>query len=382
MLQDVKKSKVLIVDDTPENIQVLMETLKDRYTIVAAINGEKALKLAVAKPQPELILLDIMMPGMDGFEVCRRLKADPQTREIPVIFLSALDDTANKVKGFAEGAVDYISKPFQPEEVHIRVNTHLNMSLLNREVQHQREQLEKELKVVSELQFGLLPGGLPEIRAVNLAVHYETCRYAGGDYYDVVELPDGCYGFLVADAEGHSAPAAVMMAMTCALFRSCRKLHAQPDMVIDFINRELGNVNSRESFVTAVYAVYDTASRKIRIARAGHPLPILFRPAEGKSRNLTCEGVFMMGLIPYENVPVTEISLFPGDRLLFYTDGITERFNANNGIYGEERLCRIMEQPDVDSPRELLDSILHDLADFAGDRQADDDQAMLLLMPE
>ena len=77
MLQDVKKSKVLIVDDTPENIQVLMGTLKDRYAIVAAINGEKALKLALAKPQPDLILLDIMMPGMDGFEVCRRLKADP-----------------------------------------------------------------------------------------------------------------------------------------------------------------------------------------------------------------------------------------------------------------------------------------------------------------
>jgi phosphoserine phosphatase RsbU/P len=381
MLQEVIKSKVLIVDDTPENIQVLMGTLKDRYAIVAAINGEKALKLAIAKPQPDLILLDIMMPGMDGFEVCRRLKADPQTCEIPVVFLSALDDTANKVKGFAEGAVDYISKPFQPEEVHVRVNTHLTMSSLNREVQRQRDQLEKELKVVSELQCGLLPGGLPEIRATKLAVHYETCRYAGGDYYDVVELPDSCYGFLVADAEGHSAPAAVMMAMTCALFRSCRKLHAQPDMVIDFINRELGYVN-RESFVTAIYVVYDAVSRKIRIARAGHPLPILFRPAEGKARELTCEGVLMMGLIPYANVPVIEISLAPGDRLLLYTDGVTERFNADNGVYGVERLSRMLEQPDIDSPRALLDSILQDLADFAGDRKADDDQAMLLLMPE
>ncbi|MBI5248636.1 MAG: response regulator [Desulfomonile tiedjei] len=90
-----KKYKVLIVDDTPENIQVLMGTLKDQYAIVAAINGEKALKMAAAEPRPDLILLDIMMPGMDGFEVCRRLKADPKTRDVPVIFLSALDDTAN-----------------------------------------------------------------------------------------------------------------------------------------------------------------------------------------------------------------------------------------------------------------------------------------------
>ena len=141
MLEGEKKPKVLIVDDTPENIQVLMGTLKDQYAIVAAINGEKALKMAVAEPRPDLILLDIMMPGMDGFEVCSRLKSDPETRDIPVIFLSALDDTANKVKGFVKGAVDYISKPFQPEEVHVRVNTHLTMSRLKRSLAEKNEEL-------------------------------------------------------------------------------------------------------------------------------------------------------------------------------------------------------------------------------------------------
>ena len=381
MVEGTKKHKVLIVDDTSENIHVLMGTLKDQYAIVAAINGEKALKMAVAEPRPDLILLDIMMPGMDGFEVCRRLKADPGTRDIPVIFLSALDDTADKVKGFAEGAVDYISKPFQPEEVHVRVNTHLTINRLNREVQRQRDQLEHELKVVSGLQRGLLPGRLPEISAMKLAVHYETSRYAGGDYYDVVELPNHSYGFLVADAEGHSAPAAVMMAMTCALFRSCPEMHAQPDKVIDFINRNLGNVN-RESFVTAIYAVYDATNRQVRIARAGHPLPILFRPAEGKARELACKGVFVMGMDPYKHVPTTEISLESGDRLLFYTDGVTERFNPGDEPYGEERLCRMMERPHVDNPRALLNSIIQDLADFAGERPADDDQAMLLVISE
>jgi phosphoserine phosphatase RsbU/P len=377
MGQEAIKSKVLIVDDVPENIQVLMGTLKDRYAIVAATNGERGLKMANAEPPPDLILLDIMMPGMDGFEVCRHLKADPQTREIPVIFLSALDDTANKVKGFTLGAVDYISKPFQPEEVLVRVNTHLTMSRLNREVQRQRDQLEHELKVVSELQCGLLPGGLPEASGMKLAVHYETSRYAGGDYYDVVELPNRRYGLLVADAEGHSAPAAVMMAMTCALFRSCGELHAQPDQVIDFINRNLCRVN-RESFVTAVYAVYDAANQIIRIARAAHPLPILFRPAEGKARELACEGVCPLGFDLYESVPTTEISLEPGDRLLFYTDGVTERFNPKGELYGEERLCRRMERPIIKDPQAVLNFIIRDLADFAGGRPADDDQAMLL----
>jgi len=153
MVEGPIKSKVLIVDDTPENIQVLMGTLKDQYAIVAAVNGEKALKLAVSDPQPDLILLDIMMPGMDGFEVCRRLKDDPATRAIPVIFLSALDDTTNKVKGFSLGAVDYMSKPFEPEEVHVRVNTHLTINRLkqslakkNRELEAYNQSLEDRVK--------------------------------------------------------------------------------------------------------------------------------------------------------------------------------------------------------------------------------------------
>ena len=148
-----KKPKLLIVDDTPENIQMLMGTLKDAYAIVAAVNGEKALKMAAADPPPDLILLDIMMPGMDGFEVCQRLKADTNTHDIPVIFLSALDDTVNKVKGFERGAVDYISKPFQPEEVIVRVNTHLTINRLkqnlaekNRELQSYNELLEEKVK--------------------------------------------------------------------------------------------------------------------------------------------------------------------------------------------------------------------------------------------
>ena len=287
---------ILLVDDNPTNLQMLFQLLEKGVgcKLLVAKNGETALTIA-RKTQPDLILLDIMMPGIDGFEVCRRLKADPVTSPIPVIFLSALDETADKVKGLQLGAVDYVSKPFQAEEVIARVNTHLTIHRLGREVQEQRDQLEHELKVVSELQRKLLPERLPAIAGLKLAEHYETSRYAGGDYYDVVELPDGRCGLLVADSEGHSAPAAVMMAMTCALFRSCPELHGEPDKVLDFINTNLCKVN-KESFVTAIYAVYDSKRRALRIARAGHPLPVLFRPAEGKAREVPCDGVFPMGL--------------------------------------------------------------------------------------
>ena len=373
---------ILLVDDNPANLQMLYQLLQKSVDckLLVAKNGESALAIA-GKANPDLILLDIMMPGIDGFEVCRRLKADPATSAVPVIFLSALDETADKVKGLQLGAVDYVSKPFQAEEILARVNTHLTIHRLSREVQKQRNQLEHELEVVSELQRELLPERLPDLSGLKLAVHYETSRYAGGDYYDIVGLPDSRCGLLVADSEGHSAPAAVMMAMTCALFRSCPGLYDQPEKVLDFINANLCKVN-KESFVTAIYAVYDHRRRTLRVARAGHPLPILFHPAQGTAREVACTGVFAMGLDLYDHVPVTEISLQQGDRLLLYTDGVSERFSAEEQPYGTERLCRLMERPDADGPAEAIGLIMKDLETFSGGHPADDDQALVMAFVE
>jgi sigma-B regulation protein RsbU (phosphoserine phosphatase) len=375
---DQPEEKILLVDDNPTNLQMLFQLLEKSVgcKLLVAKNGENALAIA-RKTRPDLILLDIMMPGIDGFEVCRRLKADPATRPIPVIFLSALDETADKVKGLQLGAVDYVSKPFQAEEVTARVTTHLTVHRLSRQLQEQRDQLEHELKVVSELQRDLLPEWLPSLRGLKIAVHYDTSRYAGGDYYDVVELPDGRCGLLVADSEGHSAPATVMMAMTCALFRSCPDLHDQPQRVLNYINTHLCKVN-KKSFVTALYAVYDPGRRTLRVARAGHPLPIIFRPAEGQAHEAPCDGVLMMGFEPYDQISVTEIRLEPGDRLLLYTDGVPERFNPDQQPYGVDRLCRQMERPDADGAAALIRNILTDVEAFSAGRPADDDQTLVV----
>lgn len=369
---------ILLVDDNPTNLQVLFQTLEGvGCKLLIAKNGEMALTIA-GKALPDLILLDIMMPDIDGYEVCRRLKTNPATSGTPVIFLSALGDTGDKVKGLQLGAVDYITKPFQPDEVIARVNTHLTIHRLKREVESQKDQLEHELKVVSEVQRKLLPKQLPVIDGFKLAAHYETSRYAGGDYYDIIELPDNCWGFFIADAEGHSAPAAVLMAMTCALFRSYPGSAADPAEVLRYLNKHLCKV-ADPSFMTALYAHYDAKTKTMRIARAGHPLPMVFRNSDQKAIELNCPGVYPLGIEPYEiEVPVTETKLESGDRFLVYTDGLTERFDMEGNTYGEERLLKPLATDSTSDPQGVVAAIMADVRQFAGKRPADDDQALLL----
>ncbi len=136
---------ILLVDDTETNLDILVDTLGEDHEVAVATDGPTA--LALAKEQtPDLILLDIMMPDMDGYEVCRRLMADPATAQTPVIFLTALTDVADKTRGFAVGGVDYVTKPFEPAEIKARARTHLSLRLARRELARQNEILEEKVR--------------------------------------------------------------------------------------------------------------------------------------------------------------------------------------------------------------------------------------------
>ena len=145
MEEKTEKSTILVVDDTPENIDVLNGILKPEYQIKVALNGEKALKVAQSDPQPDLILLDIMMPDIDGYEVCQRLKSDPKTAKIPIIFVSAMTEVTDETKGFSLGAVDYITKPVSPAIVRARVKNHLSLTAARQQLETLSQKLGKYL---------------------------------------------------------------------------------------------------------------------------------------------------------------------------------------------------------------------------------------------
>lgn len=171
-----QKTKILIVDDIAENIHILIETLKDNYTIMAANNGEKALKLACGKNKPDLILLDIIMPDMDGYEVCKKLKSNNETQNIPVIFITALSEDVNESQGLKLGAVDYITKPFIPELVMARINNHIQLKLYRDHLEDLVKERTKELSITQDVTINSL-AILAEYRDNETGEHIRRTQY-------------------------------------------------------------------------------------------------------------------------------------------------------------------------------------------------------------
>jgi sigma-B regulation protein RsbU (phosphoserine phosphatase) len=193
--QTEEKKLVLVVDDAPANLQIVHSILRDDFKIRVATSGVKALDLVKAKPQPDLILLDVMMPDMDGYELCGLLKATPEARDIPVIFLTGKTETDDETKGFEVGAVDYIHKPFSPAVVKARVHTHLVLREVQKQLARKLLDINQELEMAREIQLSILPHEIPKIRGLEIAARYVPMSSVAGDFYDFIIVDEKHVGF-------------------------------------------------------------------------------------------------------------------------------------------------------------------------------------------
>lgn len=316
----MQANSILLIEDGETSVRLLSAILeRNGFIVIVAQSGEAGVAM-VMNQHPSLVILDIMLPDIDGFEVCDRIKSDRKTRDIPVIFVTCLDDLANKLRGLAAGGVDYITKPFIAEEVVARIRVHLGLrDSSKRLLEAQRRRLDA-LRGAQE-SFLTDPESLPESRC---EVYFEAAEEAGGDQYDVLRLGPGRFGYYVSDIAGHGIEAGFLSAVFKALFRESATRSDTAVEAFQRINVLMSDYLTEGQHVTASYLELDREEGKATILSAGH-LPVFVSDPGGTIHELRAEGDVLGAFIAPVFVPLC-VEATRGSRFWLFTDGIVEDF--------------------------------------------------------
>jgi serine phosphatase RsbU (regulator of sigma subunit) len=328
---------ILIVDDNPANVEIFqMRLAANNYKIITAMDGEAALRMA-KNHLPDLILLDIMMPKMDGISACRHIKSDPSLPFMPIIMVTAKAASQDIVAGLEAGGDEYLTKPVDHAALVSRVRSMLRIKELHDTVQEQSAQLKFQLETATKIQSLFYPG-IPELEGGSHIWGISVpAAYLGGDFYDVIPLSDGSLLAYVADVSDKGVPAALIMAALSTKIRSEAQLQNEIDKLMESINNSTCQLISEEGFfITIVLARYWPDSGRTQIIVGGH-LPPLWLDESGIRKVPPASGM-CLGVTPETSYKTIEIALSPGESVLFCTDGVIEACNENKEFLGNGRL--------------------------------------------
>jgi len=331
------KPVILVVDDQSQNIELLEAHLVPQgYEIVKAENGVEALEKLSAN-QIDLMLLDVMMPDMDGFEVVRRVRQDETHRLLPIILVTALRETEDRVKGIEAGCDDFISKPFDKIELLARVRSLLKVKFYNDLLNEKQQELDLDFEQAALVQKTILTSksvyGL--IEGLEIDIQYLPMNGSiSGDYYNISPMENGIASILIADASGHGIQAALSTMQIDLLNRESLSVQF-PDQRMEHINRQLVERLSSKNFFTGFLA--HVHEDRLYYSSAGHPTQFLVRPSSGEIVPLKTRGSFI-GVYDDFVYEMKEERITKGDGLFLFTDGIYEEFNSKYVEWGENGL--------------------------------------------
>jgi len=358
---------ILVVDDNEMNRDLLSRRLRRAgHRVMVAENGRAALDQLASMPF-DLVLLDIMMPELTGYEVLEIVKKDPALCHIPVVMITAATEEESIVRCLSLGADDHLPKPFNPAILRARVASSLAKKRLHDSEQRYAKSLERELEIGHEIQLGFLPETLPTADGWELRAHFRPARQVAGDFYDAFPLPNGSVALVLADVCGKGVGAALFMALFRSLLRALAETEfaaaaTVPDGLCatvqgtnDYIARTHGRANM---FATAFVAVLDPATGALDYVNAGHEPPAIIG-SNGVRARLEPTGP-ALGLMPELVFGVKSERLAIGETLFAYTDGVVDARDPGDGSFGEERLMALLhtEAPAAASLLERIDAAL------------------------
>jgi serine phosphatase RsbU (regulator of sigma subunit) len=381
------RGRVLVVDDTEANRDLLARRLKAMdLEVLLAANGREALE-RLAAGDVDLMLLDIMMPELDGFGVLERLRADPALNHVPVIMISAVDEIESVARAIELGATDYLPKPFHPVVLRARVAATLEKKRLEDQQRLRTREMERELEIGRRIQTDFLPESLPKPQGWEIAAAFRPARQVSGDFYDAFPVGDGRIALVLADVCDKGVGAALFMALFRSLLRSLAELHAggttagpAARSIVAITNDYIARTHGRSNmFATVFLALLDPATGKLAWVNGGHEPPIL-RRSSGVLERLPPTGP-AVGALPNMEYTPRDLRLESGDMLLAFTDGVTEERSPAGTFYGEDRLLAVVSAGYASSAA-LLARIEAEVDAHRAGAERTDDLTMLAVMRE
>ncbi|PTY03971.1 hypothetical protein DB346_02630 [Verrucomicrobia bacterium LW23] len=375
-LKQPKDSIIVVVDDIPRNIQVVGSMLRAAgYQIVPATSGAQALRSLASRPA-DLVLCDVMMPEMDGFEVTRRIRSNPATADIPVIMLTAATETDYVVKGLEAGAVDYVGKPFNATELLARVRTHI-------ELKHSREALRDTAKrLASELAESAkyVRSILPPLRNDPFRIDWELipCSELGGDSFSYGWIDTEHFAMYLLDVCGHGVAAALLTVAALNVLRSGTLPDGadprQPAKVLNALNEIFLMDKHNGMYFTVWYGVYHAPTRRLTYANAGHPPALVVAPGADGARQLTQldGGGLILGVMSGIEYEQHEATLPEHGELYLISDGTYEVSYPDGTMVPMSYFLDFFVQPPASDSR-YLDNLVAHMRAAHGPEHFDDD---------
>jgi sigma-B regulation protein RsbU (phosphoserine phosphatase) len=399
--------KILLVDDDPIACSILSMLLASQgHEVVEAADGQLAWEMVQQDGQDgiDFVLSDWMMPNLAGVDLCRKIRSANLDRYVYVILCTSRGEKSDLIEGMDAGADDFLTKPISPEELRVKVRAgervltlqqHLadknrELAQTNTQLQSAHQLVEDDLKAAAWMQQRLLPQPAQRAHGLECAWRLQPCGYIAGDIFNIFALDDREIGFYLLDVCGHGVPAA-MLSVTLSMMLTPEATHGSPlkrynqdtarsevlcpcDAVRE-LNRRFQSKDDR--YFTMIYGLFDTQASTVRIAQAGHPGPILLRP--GEPAGILGEGGMPVGLWPKMELDCFEIPVARGDRLILYSDGVTECANAQEEPFGEHRLLAYLDLCVDDPLQDLLDGVLQQLRKWHGSEEFEDDISLLAI---
>lgn len=377
--------QILVVDDNEMNRDMLSRRLGRRgFDVATAADGQEALEALDQQPF-DLVLLDIMMPGIDGMEVLRRVRETRSASELPIIMATAKTESEDVVEALKLGANDYVTKPLDFPVVLARVSTQLSLKQANEELARANERMKRSLEAAARVQQTLLPDEVPSDDSARFAWLYRPCDELAGDSLDIFRINDHQVVLYLLDVSGHGVPASLLsVTVTRRLSphagRSSPGTEPHSDLsvvnpvaVATRLNSAFPMAANGGHYFTLLYGVLDTDTGEFRFVSAGHPGPIVVRSGEPESIEVSGFPIGMFEEAEYEE---TVVELHPGERLYLYSDGLEEEMNPTKEQFGLERLQGAIKNNQALTLEESIHALVEKVVRWRGDEHLKDDASI------